>query len=120
MSGQQPTTGAPCCCRPGNQRDNCRHCEGTGLRVDFAALRAQTIKPKTFRIDTGDSNDGTAGFVAYVDAATPEAALEKLRARVQRDEYMVEDEPDFKVCVYLNADNVKLEEVEEEDDGEES
>jgi len=37
----QPTLG-PCSCKPGTRRDNCPTCEGTGRRVDFAAIRAQT------------------------------------------------------------------------------
>jgi len=35
-----PTLG-PCSCRPGQDRDNCPACEGTGQRIDFAALRAR-------------------------------------------------------------------------------
>lgn len=38
----QPKTGARCGCKPGQQRDNCPACEGTGWRVDFAAIRART------------------------------------------------------------------------------
>ena len=37
----QPKTGQPCNCRPGQQRDNCAACEGTGQRIDFAAIRAK-------------------------------------------------------------------------------
>lgn len=37
----QPKTGQPCACRPGVQRDNCPACEGTGQRIDFAAIRAR-------------------------------------------------------------------------------
>lgn len=37
----QPTTGAKCSCRPGMERDNCPSCEGTGWRIDFAAIRAR-------------------------------------------------------------------------------
>ena len=35
----QPKTGQPCNCRPGQMRDNCPACEGTGQRIDFAAIR---------------------------------------------------------------------------------
>ena len=35
----QPKTGQPCSCRAGIQRDNCPQCEGTGQRIDFAAIR---------------------------------------------------------------------------------
>ena len=35
-----PTLG-PCTCKRGQQRDNCPQCEGTGQRIDFAAIRAR-------------------------------------------------------------------------------
>lgn len=38
--GYQPKTGQRCSCRPGQERDNCPHCEGTGWRIDFAKIRA--------------------------------------------------------------------------------
>jgi hypothetical protein len=31
-----------CGCRRGVQRDNCPACEGTGWRIDFAAIRRDT------------------------------------------------------------------------------
>jgi RecJ-like exonuclease len=34
----QPTLG-PCACKRGMERDNCPACEGTGKRIDFAAIR---------------------------------------------------------------------------------
>lgn len=37
----QPRTGEPCPCWPGVARDNCPDCEGTGWRIDFAAIRAR-------------------------------------------------------------------------------
>ena len=37
----QPKTGAPCGCRRGVQRDNCPTCEGTGMQIDFRAIRAR-------------------------------------------------------------------------------
>lgn len=37
----QPKTGAVCSCRPGIERDNCPRCEGTGMVIDFAAIRAR-------------------------------------------------------------------------------
>lgn len=40
----QPKTGQPCHCRPGQERDNCPQCEGTGQRIDFAAIRARSTK----------------------------------------------------------------------------
>jgi hypothetical protein len=35
----QPKTGERCHCKRGAQRDNCPDCEGTGWRIDFAAIR---------------------------------------------------------------------------------
>src|SRR5262249_48272758 len=37
----QPKTGEPCHCKPGVERSNCPDCEGTGMRIDFAAIRAR-------------------------------------------------------------------------------
>jgi hypothetical protein len=37
----QPKTGARCLCRRGMERDNCPACEGTGWRIDFAAIHAR-------------------------------------------------------------------------------
>ena len=42
----QPKTGEKCNCKKGVQRDNCPACEGTGWRIDFAAIRERT---KRFR-----------------------------------------------------------------------
>jgi len=39
----QPKTGQPCHCKQGVQRDNCPACEGTGWRIDFAAIRAHAL-----------------------------------------------------------------------------
>ena len=33
--------GNPCNCRRGQERDNCPACEGTGKRINFAAIRAR-------------------------------------------------------------------------------
>lgn len=38
----QPKTGASCSCKPGVQRDNCPHCEGTGHVVDSAIERGES------------------------------------------------------------------------------
>ncbi len=39
----QPKTGQACSCKPGQQRDNCPSCEGTGQRIDFKAIRAKNV-----------------------------------------------------------------------------
>ena len=36
----QPKTGVKCSCKRGVQRDNCPNCEGTGMVIDFRAIRA--------------------------------------------------------------------------------
>lgn len=38
----QPKTGSRCTCKPGGQRDNCPQCEGTGMQIDFKAIRERT------------------------------------------------------------------------------
>jgi hypothetical protein len=43
VNAYQPKTGAPCHCRRGVARDNCPDCEGTGQRINFAAIRARTL-----------------------------------------------------------------------------
>lgn len=35
----KPKTLGPCSCKRGQERDNCAACEGTGKRIDFAAIR---------------------------------------------------------------------------------
>lgn len=44
----QPKTGQKCSCRRGIERDNCPSCEGTGMRIDFAKIRARhtTTQPE--------------------------------------------------------------------------
>lgn len=54
----QPKTGQPCHCKPGQQRDNCPDCEGTGQRVDFAAIRAR----KTFYFEGIGRKVGAIGI----------------------------------------------------------
>lgn len=35
----QPKLGLHCFCKRGIERDNCPRCEGTGMQIDFAAIR---------------------------------------------------------------------------------
>jgi len=44
----QPKTGEACSCKPGVERDNCPHCEGTGMKIDFAAIRARRTEKSIF------------------------------------------------------------------------
>jgi len=37
----QPKTGQACGCKRGIERDNCANCEGTGMAIDFRAIRAR-------------------------------------------------------------------------------
>lgn len=39
----QPKTGAACGCRRGQERDNCANCEGTGMVIDFKAIRSRSL-----------------------------------------------------------------------------
>lgn len=54
----QPKTGRPCSCRPGQQRDNCPTCEGTGQTIDFAAIRARPLAKSRVRLhELGEPRD---------------------------------------------------------------
>lgn len=59
----QPKTGQPCHCRQGRERDNCQACEGTGQRIDFAAIRA---KPLQATHTPGPWRIGDAGHTVFV------------------------------------------------------
>lgn len=48
MSAYQPKTGATCSCKRGVQRDNCPNCEGTGMVIDFRAIRAKRAEADRF------------------------------------------------------------------------
>jgi hypothetical protein len=39
----QPKTGNKCHCKRGIQRDNCPNCEGTGMQINFAAIRLRSL-----------------------------------------------------------------------------
>ena len=54
----QPKTGAACSCKPGQQRDNCPQCEGTGQRIDFAAIRARNAGSVIRYVVTHAGRDG--------------------------------------------------------------
>ncbi len=53
----QPKTGEPCNCRRGQQRDNCPECEGTGMRIDFRAIRARRKALEAHRKVLGPHSD---------------------------------------------------------------
>lgn len=59
----QPKTGQACHCKRGQQRDNCPDCEGTGMRIDFAKIRARA-----------DVAGGTIPFFAAIVASGIEYA----------------------------------------------
>jgi hypothetical protein len=40
----QPKTGARCSCRRGIERSNCPNCEGTGMVIDFRAIRERSSR----------------------------------------------------------------------------
>lgn len=52
MSQYQPKTGQACGCKRGLERDNCPACEGTGQRVDFAAILARNTLRRDIEIET--------------------------------------------------------------------
>ncbi len=66
----QPKTGIPCSCKPGQQRDNCPQCEGTGQQIDFAAIRAKNTENESINLAT--PNQQKRGFILR-----PSAPIEK-------------------------------------------
>ena len=60
MTNPTPTR-CPCDCRPGIARDNCPACEGTGQRIDFAAIRRATCASMGHAWATGRGNVETCG-----------------------------------------------------------
>lgn len=71
---------------------------------------------KTYAIDTGDSNVGPVGFVAHIDAEDEQHALDRLGDLIDPEGYTVAKEDGFTLRVYINPDNVKIEEVEEDEE----
>ena len=55
----QPKTGARCGCKPGVHRDNCPECEGTGMVIDFAAIRARN-RPDPEPLTSSEANERRA------------------------------------------------------------
>lgn len=72
MSAYQPKTGQPCGCKRGIERDNCPACEGTGRRIDFAAIRARPLDTGLFTGTLAGARDLTAIEQAALDALFPE------------------------------------------------
>ena len=80
------------------------------------ALNKSAGRLRSFRIDAGNSTEGTAGFVAHVQAYTRAHALHLLRERTDVDGYRVEDDKGFQVVVFLNPAGVTEADVEEADE----
>jgi hypothetical protein len=47
----QPKTGNKCGCKRGIERDNCPACEGTGMQIDFKAVREMPLISEVLRFD---------------------------------------------------------------------
>ena len=57
-----------CDCRSVLERDNCAACEGTGYRIDFAALHALPVAdpvPVVYRVAVKDGSPGPAGLAKF-------------------------------------------------------
>ncbi len=79
----QPKTGAKCRCKRGVQRDNCPQCEGTGMVIDFAAIRARRTVTVTRYVVTHVATDGMRtltfpcqGRYTHSTAAEAQASLD--------------------------------------------
>ena len=86
----QPKTGARCHCKSGIQRDNCPDCEGTGLRIDFAAIRARvTATAAVARYPNGEGRvlgmRGAAWFVRTGEMRPPRRGEYYLSGAVPED-----------------------------------
>lgn len=55
--------GQACNCRRGQERDNCPACEGTGKRINFAAIRARAAHSMTCAPNCDGSGPHVAGDV---------------------------------------------------------
>lgn len=65
MSAYQPKTGQACHCKRGVQRDNCPACEGTGMRIDFRAIRNRPLERLRHHV-TGAVERGEAQAIVEV------------------------------------------------------
>ncbi len=90
----QPKTGTPCTCKPGKHRDNCPLCEGTGMRIDFAAIRARKTTPKPA---TPTPRSTLYRFTPQTIAATDKLGLNQPDEQAQK-RGMMEGEP-LTVCM---------------------
>jgi hypothetical protein len=61
----QPKTGQPCGCKAGQERDNCPKCEGTGMRIDFAAIRARNLVDEVPGLQAPTQRQHTPGPFEY-------------------------------------------------------
>ena len=50
----QPKTGQPCHCKHGIERDNYPQCEGTGMMIDFKAIRDRKLAKPVRTPETAD------------------------------------------------------------------
>lgn len=94
-----PTLG-PCSCRPGVQRDNCPVCEGTGQRIDFAALRKALYPRATYRGGDVKGNPPTRGLAAYASYQGLDAFLgNKTHKKLAHNTYAERRDPSTIVVV---------------------
>ena len=81
-------------------------------------------KLKRWKLDAGNSTDGPCGFVMYdIMAATAEDALavvrEELPNAVERKLHDTHGDETLTLVAYFNADNVTLDNIEEDEDEDE-
>ncbi len=73
----QPKTGEICHCKRGAQRNNCPECEGTGMQINFKAIRARampTVTDKLFFVHTDKRRvefDSQSLAVAFARSCKP-------------------------------------------------
>ena len=66
-----PKTGEFCHCKKGTQRDNCQDCEGTGMIIDFAAIRKVTAAHRQLQ----EIYEGTRSAAPTTAAPPPSSSV---------------------------------------------
>lgn len=70
-------------------------------------------KVREYKIDAGNSSEGPVGFVCYIEAQSPKAALRKFRLSLGYDGITVKHIPGFELLAYFNPAKISLSQVEE-------
>jgi hypothetical protein len=74
-----------------------------------------------YHFDVGDSTSGPIGFCAVIEAASPQAAVERLREQLLDTSVRIEDAKDAEyIEVYFNDQKVSEADIDSVEDDEDS